>query len=70
VMSTGVEIAADIRTLPILCDHVGEDLSDPVVTPGGDGLLFRSAAIEVGLPGILAAIRANEQHRRSKPSAT
>jgi hypothetical protein len=57
IMSTGEELIGDVRSLPVIRDHSGEDLRDPVVTPGGDGILFEKAGLELGLPALLLAMR-------------
>lgn len=49
-------ISFDVRNNPILADHVKVDLSDPYVTPGGDGILFDKANLEFSLPSVMASM--------------
>lgn len=52
--SNGFACSFDVRTAPVLGDRPDADYSNPYVTPGGDGLIFDNADLEVGLPALVA----------------
>jgi hypothetical protein len=54
--SQGLSIQFDVRTNGILAQYADADLSEPYVTPGGDGLLFEKAGLSFALPGLVASI--------------
>jgi hypothetical protein len=54
VFSNGFECAVDVREAAVLRDYPDADLSDAYVTPGGDGLIFDKAGLQVGLPALIA----------------
>jgi hypothetical protein len=54
--SNGLSIHFDVRASSILAGHADADLSDPYVTPGGDGLLFERAGLSFALPSVVASI--------------
>lgn len=52
--SNGLKVNVDARKSTFLGKHLDADLSEPYVTPGGDGLIFDHANLSVGIPGLLA----------------
>ena len=52
--SNGMTVSFDIRKSPMLSQHQGADLSDPYITPGGDGLLFEKAGLSFATIGLVA----------------
>jgi len=52
--SNGLKVNVDARLSSFLSKHLDDDLSEPYVTPGGDGLIFDHANLSVGIPGLLA----------------
>lgn len=53
--SNGLSVNFDVRQNAILAKHAEADLSEPYVTPGGDGLLFDNANLSFALPSVVAA---------------
>lgn len=68
VFSNGFECAIDVRQAVVLRDHLDADLSDPYVTPGGDGLIFEKAGLEVGFPALIAPFLPPEIARAARAS--
>ena len=54
--SHGLSIQFDVRANSILAQSADADLSDPYVTPGGDGLIFEKAGLSFALPTVVASI--------------
>lgn len=56
VFSNGMVVGVDVRTAPVLSAVPQSALTDPYVTPGGDGLLFDKAELSVSIPGLLGPL--------------
>ena len=54
--SNGMVLSFDIRSSAILGAHADADLSDPYVTPGGDGIVFDKSGLSFGIPGLVAPL--------------
>jgi hypothetical protein len=52
--SNGMTVSLDVRKSPLLTAHPDADLSEPYVTPGGDGLIFDKADLSFGIPSLVA----------------
>jgi hypothetical protein len=53
--SNGLSINFDVRASSILAKFADSDLSEPYVSPGGDGLLFEKAGLSFALPSVVAS---------------
>ena len=51
--SNGMTVSFDSRRSAILAAHEGANLSDPQVSPGGDGIAFEKAGIECSVPALV-----------------
>ncbi len=51
--SNGFKCSLDVRRAALLSEHPDADFSDPHVTPGGDGLIFDRAGLQVGVPALV-----------------
>jgi len=54
LFSDGLSIGFDTRNTPFFSQHPNADLSDPYVTPGGDGIVFDHAELSASIPGLIA----------------
>jgi hypothetical protein len=54
INSVGDLMVIDVREHSVLKNHAHLDLSDPYVTPGGDGICFDKSDLSFGLPALLA----------------
>ena len=52
--SNGMTVSFDVRKSTILCAHGGADLSEPQVSPGGDGIVFDKAGLAFATHALVA----------------
>lgn len=69
VFSNGLEVSLRPEVSEFLREHADADLSNPYVTPGGDGLIFEAADIAVSIPGLISQLLPENIARKKMASA-
>ncbi len=69
LFSNGFKCSLDVRRAALLSEHPDADFSDPYVTPGGDGLIFDRAGLQVGVPALVGPFLPQSVARHSVSAA-